>query len=90
MSTLDLEGARLRRDIYRPHETDCWQRGSSCCTAHTSAEDVPSLIAEVERLRAVMVSTAGRLDEYADTCCETADRITMRTLAGQMRTAVES
>ena len=51
MTTLDLERVRLRRDIYRPHETDCWQRGSSCCTAHTSAEDVPALIVEVERLR---------------------------------------
>lgn len=50
--------------------------------------DVPALIAEVERLRAAMGDSAGRLDYWADQCEAFSEAQTMRTLAGRLRLAV--
>lgn len=84
---LDLDSVRVIHEAYlRSHD----HKGSfSCCTAHASANDVPLLIAEVVRLRGSMLGMADGLESYADTARETADRISMRTLAGQLRKAAD-
>jgi hypothetical protein len=68
---------------------DCqgWRDHTVC--DHRQMDEVDPA-AEVERLRASMLGMADGLDSYADTCRETADRISMRSLARQLRTAVES
>lgn len=56
----------------------------------TLGANVPELVREVERLRASMLGMADGFEAHADTCRETAERIAMRALAGQLRRAVES
>lgn len=49
--SLDLDAIRARRDAYI--ESHSHPGAFACCTAHASADDVPAILAEVERLRAI-------------------------------------
>lgn len=63
---VDLDAVRWRREQYKAsHAHDS---AFACCTAHGCAEDVPPLIAEIERLRSVMSGTAAALGEVAEVC----------------------
>ena len=77
--TVDLTAIREHHEGYTGSHNHI---GSfDCCTAHASADDVPSLIAEVERLRAALddirvlhvdspagfCPSCGRLGDVSDT-----------------------
>lgn len=49
MSTVDLDAANAHYAAYR--QAHDHEHAFECCTAHTAADDVPALLAEVERLR---------------------------------------
>jgi hypothetical protein len=59
---LDLDRVRDRYDLYRQHFMDTATRGWSCCSAHGPADDVPALVAEVERLTQFATSLGKALD----------------------------
>jgi hydroxyethylthiazole kinase-like sugar kinase family protein len=60
-----------------------------CCEAHTSADDVPALLAEVERLRAAMTGTADCAAETAEVCGDAHEfRSALLTASARLRTAV--
>lgn len=54
----DRNLADLRQEFadYRDHQLHAAARGWSCCSAHPLADQVPALLAEVERLRAVIAA----------------------------------
>lgn len=46
--SLDLDAVRSRHAAYE--KSHAYDGSFACCSAHASADDVPALLAEVERL----------------------------------------
>jgi len=54
--SLNLDAVREHRDVYL--KTHGHQTAFACCTAHASADDVPELLDEVDRLAAALEQRA--------------------------------
>lgn len=65
--------------------------GSPCtCSSRDYRPTMLALVREVERLRNTMLGMADGFESYAATCADEAERVGMRSLAGQLRRAVQS
>ncbi len=81
--TVDLPAVNRRFAAYERSHTD----GFVCCNAHASADDVPTLVAEVEQLRAQVAAAYRYADDMAGFCSW--QGIATR-YAGELRAALDN
>lgn len=89
MTALDLD-AISAEFLKQCGPCDAGVPAACACSSRDYRPTMRNIVREVERLRNTMLGMADGFESYAATCADEAERVGMRSLAGQLRQAVQS